>query len=224
LQPNSACGIGGAMRTLAIETSSEACSIALFGEDRALLAHDHQVIGRGHAEALVPMIAALPAKGHAARILVSLGPGSFTGVRIGLATARALGFAWQAEVLGYPSLALLATMAQADDPQSLVTVCMNGGHGEWFIADFGSDGMPQGEVTSLNQEAAQARSSHPTLAGNRAAEWAALRSEKSPLTSLDLLPDARHVLSLPPALLTRDLAPAYGRGPDAMPLARPAPA
>jgi tRNA threonylcarbamoyladenosine biosynthesis protein TsaB len=224
LQPNDVCGIGGVMHTLAIETSSEACSIALFGEDGALLAHNHQVIGRGHAEALVPMIAALPGKGRAARILVSLGPGSFTGVRIGLATARALGFAWQAEVLGYPSLALVAAMAQADNPQAFVTVCMNGGHGEWFIADFGSDGLPQGEVASLSPQAAQARSSHPTLAGNRAAEWAMLRSEKSPLTSLDLLPNAGHVLSLPPALLTRDLAPVYGRRPDATPLARPAPA
>lgn len=211
------------MRILAIETASEACSVALFGEGGTVLAQDHQVIGRGHAEALVPMIAALPDKGRADRILVSLGPGSFTGVRIGLATARALGFAWGAEVLGYPSLALVAAMAQAQHPVAPVTVCMNGGHGEWFVGDFDAEGLPQGEVLSLTPEAAQARGGHRLVAGNRAKEWAALPAT-SPVTTCALLPDARHVLALPPTLLTRDLAPIYGRGPDATPLARTAPA
>ena len=114
------------MRMLAIETASEACSIALF-EGETLIASDHRIIGRGHAEALVPMIGALPDKGRAERIVVSLGPGSFTGVRIGLATARALGFAWSAEVLGYPTLALIAAQAQAVHPGKPLTVCVNGG-------------------------------------------------------------------------------------------------
>jgi len=206
------------MRVLAIETASEACSVALLDGAR-LIAHDHRVIGRGHAEALVPMIGALPDKGRAARICVSLGPGSFTGVRIGLATARALGFAWGAEVLGYPTLALVAAMAQADTP---VTVCMNGGHGEWFVADFGADGEPLGETRSLAPAAATARGAQGVIAGNRAAEFAALLDGKR--QTLPILPDARALPLLDPGLLTAALAPTYGRGPDATPMAGRLPA
>ena len=128
------------MRTLVIDSATEACSTALF-EDGALVAGDYEILGRGHAERLVPMISELPDKGRAERIAVSLGPGSFTGVRIGLAAARALGLAWRAEVVGYPTLALVAAMARASHPGAL-TVCMTGGHGEWFVQDFGADGLP----------------------------------------------------------------------------------
>lgn len=209
------------MRVLAIETASEACSIALFA-DEALLAREHRVIGRGHAEALVPMIAALPDKGRAERILVSLGPGSFTGVRIGLATARALGFAWGAEVLGYPTLALIAAQAQAEHPRRPVTVCTNGGHGEWFVQDFGADGLPLGEAHSLTPEAARGGRVHAFAAGNRARDL--LAGAGSEALALDILPDAAAVPLLPPALLTPALAPIYGRGPDATPMAMRAPA
>lgn len=202
---------------LAIETASEACSIALF-EGGEMIAHDHRVIGRGHAEALVPMIGALPAKGRAQRILVSLGPGSFTGVRIGLATARALGFAWGAEVLGYPTLALVAAGAQATRPQTPVTVCMNGGHGEWFVADFGADGLPLADTASLTPEGARRHPRSSLLAGNRAAPLAAL-DPALPAEVIDCVPDARRVPLLPAALLTGNLAPIYGRGPDATPMA-----
>lgn len=205
------------MRMLAIETASEACSIALFeGDD--LIASDHRAMARGHAEALVPMIGALPDKGRSERILVSLGPGSFTGVRIGLATARALGFAWGAEVLGYPTLALVAAQAQQAHPGTPLTVSTNGGHGEWFVADFGADGLPQGETVSITPEAARSRPRAALVAGSRAAAMAAL-DPALPATVLDLLPDARAVLHLPPALLTPALAPIYGRGPDATPMA-----
>lgn len=209
------------MRTLAIETASEACSIALI-EGGALVAHDHRVIGRGHAEALVPMIAALPDKGRAARILVSLGPGSFTGVRIGLATARALGVAWGAEVLGYPTLALIAAQAQAEHGRTPLTVCTNGGHGEWFVQDFGADGLPETGVISQTPAAAQDDIHYSVAAGNRAREL--LAYDGPGMAALDLLPDARAVSLLPPSLLTDNLTPIYGRGPDATPMAARTPA
>lgn len=203
------------MRMLVIETATEACSIALF-EGGTRVAHDHRVIGRGHAEALVPMIAALPEKGRSQQIRVSLGPGSFTGVRIGLATARALGFAWGAEVLGYPTLALIAAQAQARHPGTALTVCVNGGHGEWFVQDFGADGLPRSTTLSLTPAAARARPLPPLVAGSRAA---ALAEGISGVAVLDILPDAAAVPLLAPELLTPVLAPIYGRAPDATPMA-----
>lgn len=199
------------MRTLVIECATEACSAALF-EGGEVLAGTCEVIGRGHAERLVPMISELPARGRADRIAVSLGPGSFTGVRIGLAAARALGLAWQAEVLGYPTLALVAAMAHETDRRP-VTVCMTGGHGEWFVQDFGADGLPERALRSQKPEVALHDIHYAFAAGSKAREL--LRFDGPGMVTLDILPDARHFRALPPGLLTPDLAPLYGRPPDA---------
>lgn len=212
------------MRVLAIETASEACSVALF-EGAGLVAHEHRVLGRGHAEALVPMIAQLPDKGRADRILVSLGPGSFTGVRIGIAAGRALGVAWGAQVLGYPTLALIAAIARQDAaaPSGEITVCTHGGHGEWFVQNFDAAGLPSDALTSLTPDAAAQRPVGAVIAGNRSGELAVLLKSKQH-QALNILPDAARLMHLPTALLTPHLSPNYGRAPDAKPQgsARPA--
>jgi tRNA threonylcarbamoyl adenosine modification protein YeaZ len=198
------------MRTLVIECATAACSAALFNDD-VLVDGTFQEIGRGHAERLVPMIAELPGKGRAERIVVSLGPGSFTGVRIGLAAARALGLAWQAEVLGYQTLALVAAMARAQGPAP-VSVAMTGGHGEWFVQDFAEAGYAQAPMLSLTPQEAARAAAHDLVAGSQAEALVALRGHG---TALALLPDARRFLSLPPGPLDSTLAPLYGRAPDA---------
>ncbi|WP_347710008.1 tRNA (adenosine(37)-N6)-threonylcarbamoyltransferase complex dimerization subunit type 1 TsaB [Erythrobacter litoralis] len=196
---------------LAIETATEACSVALF-EDDALVDFRHEILGRGHAERLVPMIAELPGRGKAETIRVSLGPGSFTGVRIGLATARALGVAWRAEVRGFSTLALVSAMAQARQPGP-VTVCMNGGHGQWFVQNFDRQCLPEAEAASLPPDIAKAGLVHPIVAGNRAEEL--IESRGPEFRAITCLPDAREVLSVPRGLVTEELAPLYGRAPDA---------
>ena len=204
------------MRMLAIDTSGEACSVALFEGERVIDAC-HETIGRGHAERLVPMISRLNDHGRSDEILVSLGPGSFTGVRIGLAAARALGIAWNATVSGYPTLALIAAMAQAE-MSGPVDVCMNGGHGEWFVQSFDMDGLPISDIMSLTPEQAVSALSAPAVAGNRASEFAELAQRQ--VRAVEIVADARFVKGIPASLKTNVLSPIYGRAPDAKAPAR----
>lgn len=198
------------MRTLAIDCATEACSVALFDGD-SLIAGEHRLLGRGHAEHLVPMIAALPGRGRAERIAVSLGPGSFTGIRVGIAGARALALAWRAELVGYPTLDLVAAIARSSAGQLPVTVAMTGGHGEWFLASFDGDGLPIRPLASLAPEAAVGNAEE-LVAGSQAGTLVARRGSGR---ALQILPDAREFRLLPSALLSRSIAPIYGRPPDA---------
>lgn len=198
------------MRTLVIDTATEACSVALFDEG-TLLAGDYRQLARGHAEALVPMIAALPNKGKAGRIAVALGPGSFTGLRVGLAAARALALAWKADLLGYPSLALVAAMARNAGAVP-VGVAMTGGHGEWFVQEFAADGTPLAEVVSLAPAAAAKTIASQLVVGSQADALVAARGGGEARIGL---PDARSFALLPLAALTTETALRYGRAPDA---------
>lgn len=199
------------MKTLVIDCATEACSVALF-EGGALIAGEYRVLGRGHAEQLVPMISALPDKGRAGRIAVALGPGSFTGVRVGLAAARALAFAWGAELTGYSTLALVAAMARAGHPGETISVAMTGGHGEWFVQTFAGSGPAQAQLVSVAPADAAAQDLAALVAGSQAEALVALRGHG---TALPLLPDARQFGLLGPSDLTAEIAPRYGRGPDA---------
>jgi tRNA threonylcarbamoyl adenosine modification protein YeaZ len=199
------------MLTLAIDSTTEACSVALL-ECEHLVAGEFRMLGRGHAEQLVPMIAALPGKGRAERIAVALGPGSFTGVRVGLAAARALAFAWGAELVGYPTLALVGAMALTKGKDEPVAVAMTGGHGEWFVQGFAADGAPLRPATSLTPAEAVAACPERLVAGSQAE---ALISARGSGEALALWPDARAFPLLSAAALTADVHPLYGRAPDA---------
>ena len=198
--------------TLAIECTTEACSVALF-VDQGLVAGDWRMLGRGHAEALIPMIAALPGRGRADRIVVGLGPGSFTGVRIGISAARALALVWGTPLLGYPTLALVAVMAQAAYGARPLLAAMTGGHGEWFTQSFPASGPSRSAPPASSQSPGDAsRREEPLVAGSCAEALVALRGWGE---AVQLWPDARKIGLLPDAALTTDLRPLYGRPPDA---------
>src|SRR5690349_12007299 len=108
-----ACGVAPhvptiALMILAFDTSSSACTAALFDGSGACIGRRDEMIGRGHAERLVPMIADLLDGQKPQRILVGVGPGSFTGIRVAIAAAHGLAIGWSAELSGMSSLALLA--------------------------------------------------------------------------------------------------------------------
>lgn len=197
-------------RTLAIETATAACSVALL-ENGALVAERHEIVGRGHAERLVPMIAELPDHGRADLILVDCGPGSFTGVRVGLAAARALALAWGAEVRGYSSLALIAARAmEAGEP---VAVALTGGHGEIFLQRFsGAPMQPLGPSASLPPAQAGAIAPEAKVFGSGAAALVAARGWGE---AVEAWPRAADVTLLPEQLAALPPRPLYGRPPDA---------
>ncbi|CAO1653217.1 tRNA (adenosine(37)-N6)-threonylcarbamoyltransferase complex dimerization subunit type 1 TsaB [Parasphingorhabdus sp. NYA22] len=201
-------------RLLAIDTASIACSVALF-EDGALIASDYAEIGRGHAEKLIPAIAQLPERGRADKILVDCGPGSFTGVRIGISAAQALALAWGAKIHGYSCLALVAAQAleQLNEPQP-VCVAMLAGHGEYFVQNFSGSGEPSNEFASLTPEQAASQVEADVIAGSAAAELAALVGGKK---HFPILPNAAHISLVDAAMKNMPAKPNYGRKPDAQP-------
>ena len=206
------------MRTLVIETATAACSVALI-EQGVVIAAAHEVVGRGHAERLVPMIAELPEGGRAPRILVDCGPGSFTGVRVGIAAARGLALGWGAEACGFSSLALLAASGFATNPGwTSLAVVLEGGHGEVFMQAFDAPLTPLGALASLKPEAALAGLAGRPVIGNGVRFLRPLDMEAM---LVEALPRAADAVLLPPALAALPPRPIYGRAPDARPLLAP---
>lgn len=206
------------MRTLVIETATAACSTALIADDR-VIAERHAVVGRGHAEQLLPMIAALPDGGRAEHILVDCGPGSFTGIRVGLASARALAFGWGATLSGYSSLPLIAAAALADDPQlAALAVVIEGGHGEVFMQCFDALLAERSPPQSLLPAAALGAIGGLSVIGS-GRRW--LEPLASGLPGHDRLPRAADARLLPAALRSLPPSAIYGRPPDAKPMTGP---
>ena len=181
-----------------------------------MIASRYEVFGRGHAERLVPMIAELPGGGRAGDVLVDCGPGSFTGVRVGLAAAIGLGIGWSVSVRGFSSLALVAAAGFARHVGvDRLAVVMDGGHGEVFMQVF---------VRAPFASLAPLASRKPADARGAIGETPVIGSGLRWLEDLgagqslgEALPAAADAILLPAEFTALDARPIYGRAPDAKP-------
>ena len=196
---------------LALDTSTAACTAALLERDGTIVASRDELIGRGHAERLVPMIEEL-LDGHVpARIIVGVGPGSFTGLRVGIAAAHGMAIGWSIPLSGMNSLALLA--ASAPPGEGKVAAAMAGGHGELFVQTFDRKKFnATGPVLTLSPQAAAMKVDAPLVVGSGAEALVAARQSGE---ALPLLPSASRALSLPELLRSLECRPIYARAPDA---------
>lgn len=213
------------MRVVAIDSSTENCTVAV-GTDAADPVLISRAIGRGHAEALPGMLSeAMAAAGLAwrevERIAVTVGPGSFTGVRIGVAAARGLALVVGGDLVGITTLAVHAAAARrlagAVAVLALIPARGNDLYGQCFATDGRPIAMP--EIADQGDFAARA-AGDPTLhlAGPGAPAIAAgLAPER--LIHADTAPDPAALLHL--AETSQPAAeppkPLYLRPPDAVP-------
>lgn len=203
---------------LSIDTCEGTCSAALLAGGR-VLARRMERIGRGHAERLLPMIAELMAEAGTdydslSRIVVCTGPGTFTGLRIGLSVARGLAVATDIPCIGLMSLPVLAVQAEA--PEQIVHAVVMGRGGQGFHQAFsGRDetGLPKplGAPASLDAEDICAKINDAP--GIVVGSGAALVGRQTDMDAVDPSVLARLGSSLDPACHIPE--PAYLREADA---------
>ncbi|MFC0284498.1 tRNA (adenosine(37)-N6)-threonylcarbamoyltransferase complex dimerization subunit type 1 TsaB [Camelimonas abortus] len=127
------------MRVLAIDTTLGACSACVADRGAAeALSCEIMPMERGHAEALAPLLERVIARapggfGAIDRVAVTVGPGSFTGLRIGIAAARAIGLALKVPVVGVTSLSALLGPVVATAGDRVAVAAIDARHGQVFV-------------------------------------------------------------------------------------------
>jgi len=180
------------MLILALDSAGSACSVALW-RDGDVLARRFAVMARGQSEVLVPMVGEVMAEAGTAfadldLLAVSVGPGAFTGIRIGLATARALALAAGKPVAGIATTEAVAAAIPAAQRQGRdVLVVMDSRRAELWVQRFGAGLCPSGPIQALLPEQVATQMAGPlVLAGDGAALVA-------PLMTGAILADVTHV-------------------------------
>jgi tRNA threonylcarbamoyladenosine biosynthesis protein TsaB len=134
------------MRILAIDTALPACSACVFDSDAAApISAESIPMARGHAEALLPLMERVIAHAEGGfssldRIAVTVGPGSFTGIRVGLSAARAIAVARRIPVAGVSTLAALAAPLILEGDRGTVVAAINALHGNVYVTGYGPGG------------------------------------------------------------------------------------
>jgi tRNA threonylcarbamoyladenosine biosynthesis protein TsaB len=134
------------MRVLAIDCALDACSAAVFDSDPGtIVASQTRIMTRGHAEALMPLIARVMDEAEVEfkeldRIAVTVGPGSFTGLRVGISAARGIALAAAKPAIGLTTLAGLAAPHIAADDTTPVLAAIDARHDHVYMQVFGPGG------------------------------------------------------------------------------------
>jgi tRNA threonylcarbamoyladenosine biosynthesis protein TsaB len=218
------------MRILAIDTALEACSAAVLDTELgAITARESLPMQRGHAEALMPLIARvmrLAALDFSAldRIAVTTGPGSFTGLRVGVAAARGLALAAARPVVGLSTLSAFAAPFIADDDAGPVVAAIDARHEHVYLQVFGAGGhtLVAPRIASIMDALRVAAIGAPRLVGNAAKLLgAAWPTSEPPPSAVEyrVAPDIDWVARLGSAAVDTGAPPKplYLRAPDAQP-------
>jgi tRNA threonylcarbamoyladenosine biosynthesis protein TsaB len=185
------------MRVFAIDTALESCSAAVLDTELdQIVAREEVAMARGHAEALMLLVARVrDAAGidfkSIDRFAVTTGPGSFTGLRVGIAAARGLGLAANKPVVGLSTLAAFAAPMIAADDTLPVVVAIDARHGHVYLQVFAGGGRTfvTPRVLPLAEALQLSRGGAPRIVGNAANMLAGLWPDTDrPPTSVDAQP------------------------------------
>jgi tRNA threonylcarbamoyl adenosine modification protein YeaZ len=218
------------MIVFAIDTALEACSAAILDtESGEILASESLPMARGHAEALMPLIARVMATAkldfsRIGRFAVTTGPGSFTGLRVGIAAARGLGLATGKPVAGVTTLAAFARPLIAADATLPVVAVIDARHDHVYLEVFGAGGRVPvtARIVSVAEALRLGTGGAPRLVGNAAdllaRNWP--RADRAPATvEQRAAPDIAWVARLGAAATesTSPPKPVYLKAPYAQP-------
>jgi len=218
------------MLILAIDTALDACAAGVLDTDAArMIAQESQAMKRGHAEALMPLIARVIREAGIAftaldRIAVTTGPGSFTGLRVGLSAARGIALAANKPVVGLSTLTAYAAPVVGQNAAQPVVSAIDARHDHVYFQVVSGDGgsLVRPRVAPIEEALGAARFGAAHLVGNAAKiladRWPA---DAPPPFKVDPqpAPDIAWLAWLG-AAVSPDTAPArpyYLRAPDAKP-------
>jgi tRNA threonylcarbamoyladenosine biosynthesis protein TsaB len=222
------------MLILAIDTALDACAAAVLDTEAGrLIARESLPMKRGHAEALMPLIARVVKQAGISfaaldRIAVTTGPGSFTGLRVGLSAARGIALAAGKPVVGLTTLTAYAAAVVTESGQHPIISAIDARHDQVYFqvvsGDAGSLIRPR--VAPVEEALEASRFGAPLLVGNAAnilaARWPA---SAPPPVQIDAqpAPDIVWVAWLGAAVepATAPARPYYLRAPDAKPQTDP---
>jgi tRNA threonylcarbamoyladenosine biosynthesis protein TsaB len=222
-------GEGQAMRVLAIDTALEACSAAVLDTSSGITASETLAMTRGHAEAVMPLIARVMSAAAIEfadldRIAVTTGPGSFTGLRVGISATRGIALAAGKPAVGLSTLAGFAAPLIADDDSTQVVAAIDARHEQVYLQVFGTGGrtLVAPRIASVRDAARAAMTAPARIIGSAASKVAAVwpKGAEPPLSVEQRgAPDIDWIARLGAAAAEGHTPPKplYLRAPDAQP-------